>query len=185
MEIFTQTEVQLRFKEIVEHIRAGAVFIHPTDTIYGIGCNAMDEKAVAKVRRIKERPESPFSVWVPEKKWITENCFVHNVNELKKLPGPYTFVLHVKPHAVAKNVAPEKKTLGVRFPNHWFTRVVEAAGVPLITTSVNKAGERFMTDLENLDDDIETVVAFCIYEGEKQARPSKIINLAEGGVVER
>ena len=86
---------------------------------------------------------------------------------------------------VARNVAPGKETLGVRLPDHWFTNVVNDVGVPLVTTSVNKAGERFMTDKDNLDSDIEKGVSFLIYEGEKKARPSKVIDLVKGEVKER
>ena len=48
MEVLTETELRMRFDEIVDKIKNGAVFIHPTDTIYGLGCNALDEKAVEK-----------------------------------------------------------------------------------------------------------------------------------------
>ena len=65
MEILTQTELQLRGAEIANRIKKGAVFIHPTDTIYGLSCDASNKDAVKRIREIKNRPDSPFSVWVP------------------------------------------------------------------------------------------------------------------------
>ena len=75
--------------------------------------------------------------------------------------------------------------MGVRIPDHWFSQVVEALGFPIITTSANKTGQPFMTSLENLDSEMKMKVDFIIYEGEKKARPSKIIDLVKGNIKER
>ena len=187
MEILNKKEVEVRFPEILARIKQGEVFIHPTDTIYGLGCNAGDEKAVQKIRKLKERPDSPFSVWVPSISWIQENCLVNKKagEWLKKLPGPYTLVLKLKNRkAVAKNIS-GTNTLGVRLPDHWFSEIVHQMGIPLVTTSANKAGQPFMTSLENLDAEIQKGVSFIIYEGEKKGRPSQIVNLVEVTVKER
>ena len=188
MEVLTQTELRLRLDEIIDKIREGDLFIHPTDTIYGIGCSALNSKAVEKIRRLKGRPNSPFSIWVPSLKWIKENCLVTSKAQdwLDKLPGPYTLLLPLKEkEAVTPNVIPGISVIGIRYPNHWFSKVIKRCGVPIVTTSANKSGSPFMTKLENLDSDIEREVEFMIYEGEKKARPSKIINTTENKVIER
>src|SRR3989338_11151340 len=84
------------------------VFIYPTDTIYGLGCNALNKEAVEKIRSIKQRKTNPFSVIVPSKERIDENCIVNeNAKDwIKRLPGPYTLILNAKKECVAKNVAP-------------------------------------------------------------------------------
>ncbi|HLC90454.1 MAG TPA: L-threonylcarbamoyladenylate synthase [Candidatus Nanoarchaeia archaeon] len=187
MEVFTQKEVKLRKKELIKKIQEGAIFIYPTDTIYGIGCNALDEKAVDKIRMIKGRFAKPFSVIAPSLEWIKEICDEKAYREVQQhLPGPYTLVVPLKKqNVVAENVNDGSKTLGIRIPHHWFTSIIQESGVPVVTTSANKAGQPFMTDLSNLDKDIEKEVEFIIFEGEKEARPSKIINVVEGKVVER
>ena len=88
METLTKTELRLRYTEIAERIRNGAVFIYPTDTIYGIGCGALDKNAVEKIRRLKERQTNPFSIIAPSKEWITENCIITKEAKdlLNKLP---------------------------------------------------------------------------------------------------
>ena len=65
MEVLTKAELQVRYDEIVQRIKEGAVFIHPSDTIYGLGCNALNTKAVDKVRIIKQQFHQPLSIWVP------------------------------------------------------------------------------------------------------------------------
>ncbi|MFH1275780.1 MAG: L-threonylcarbamoyladenylate synthase [Candidatus Woesearchaeota archaeon] len=187
MEILTKTEVLMRKKEIVQKIQDGSVFIYPTDTIYGIGCNALNEKSVDRIRKLKERVDNPFSVIAPSIEWMKEVCDEPKCNEwVDKLPGPYTFIVRLKEKSViAKNVNLNKETLGIRYPNHWIRELVKEVGVPIVTTSVNKAGRPFMTDLKNIDKDIEQGVDFIISEGEIQASPSKLVNLSEGTVIER
>ena len=187
MEVMTKTEVELRVNEIVDKIRTGIIFIHPTDTIYGLGCHALDKDAIEKIRQLKERLTEPFSVWVPSLDWVKKNCNTKNAKEwLNKLPGPYTIILPLKDkNAVAENVAPGLKAIGVRYPDHWFSEIVKELGSPIITTSANKVGKPFMTSLEDLDPEIKSGVEFMINEGEKKARPSKIINLVKGSVEER
>ena len=178
MEVLTRTELKLREKEIIQKIQDGSIFIYPTDTIYGIGCNALNEESVQKIRKMKGRPGSPLSIWVPSKEWITKNCDMPDV-WLDKLPGPYTLIVPIKNELMGVS----KETIGVRLPDHWFHSIVEKVGVPIITTSANRLGQRFMTSIENFDKNIN--VEFLIYEGEKLARPSKIINLTTNETKER
>ena len=188
MKILTKDEINVNKEVILEVMEGGAIFIHPTDTIYGIGCNALDEKFVQEVREIKGRPDAPFSVIAPSKDWIKQNCVISKEGEkwLNKLPGPYTLILKVK-DGVARNVAPGLDTLGVRIPDHWFSKIVGELGKPVVTTSANKAGGNFMTSLEDLDEDIKPKLEFIVYEGEKKGRPSQIVDLTgkESEVKER
>jgi len=189
MEVLTKHELRLRKKEIVDKVRQGAVFIHPTDTIYGLGCNALDEKAVKEIRKLKDRQDTPFSVWIPSKDWLKDNCGHTPACDkwLKELPGPYTLITKLTDKkSIAPNVPNAKDdTVGVRMPDHWMQELVEELGVPIVTTSANKTGKEFMTSLENLDPEIKRGVKFIIYEGEKKARPSRLVNLADEKVTER
>jgi L-threonylcarbamoyladenylate synthase len=188
MEVLTKTEFLMRKEEIINKIKKGTIFIHPSDTIYGLSCNALDEKAVDKIRKLKDRPETPFSVWVPSLEWIKQNCSLNKEGEewLKKLPGPYTLIIKLKnKKSVAKNVSPNNISLGLRMPQHWFNDLVKFLGFPIITTSANKAGLPYMTSLKDLDSEISKGVDFIIYEGEKVSRPSKIINLVKKEIMDR
>ncbi len=180
MEVITKEQVKLSRDEIEQRIRSGEVFIHPTDTIYGLGCNALNSKAVIRIRDIKNRDTRPFSVIAPSKDWIMQNCLL-SAEEKKwvaKLPGPYTLILRLKDNrCVASEVNMDMDTLGVRIPNHWFADVVKEMGFPVVTTSANLAGMDFMTSIDDLDPRIARKTDFGIYEGEKKGRPSTLINL--------
>ena len=182
MRILTKEELIYNLETLSKEIKDGAVFIYPTDTIYGIGCSALNEKAVNKVRELKNRPDNPFSVIAPSKEWIKNNC---EVDELNILPGPYTLVVKLKNNPIVEPVNLGTETLGVRIPEHWISKFVAELKIPIVTTSVNKAGEQFMTSLEDLDEEIKAKVDFIIYEGKKKARPSKIIDLTKGIEKER
>lgn len=182
-------ELNLEKQSIIDSIINGAVFIHPTDTIYGIGCNAQDSRAVKKIRQLKGRASNPFSVIVPSLEWINENCVVTKEAEewLSKLPGPYTLILKLKKKGcVAKDVNPGLKTLGIRIPNHWISKIIAEAEIPVVTTSVNRSNEDYMNSLEDLDSAIKSGIDFAIYEGSKEGKPSKIVDLTEKAkVIER
>jgi len=180
MGMVTADEFRLNWDKFLEKIRKGAVFVYPTDTIYGIGCNALDESAVKQLRAVKKRKDNPFSVVVPSKKWVYDNCDVtaEAVKWVEKLPGPYTLVLKMSREGVIpKEVNCGLGTLGVRIPKHWFSKVASDLNIPIISTSANIAGEQPMTSIDDLDERIK--VDFVVYEGEKKGQPSSIIDLTE------
>ncbi len=161
-------------------IKKGHAFIYPTDTIYGIGCDATNPKAVQHVHKIKKREKKPFSVIAPSKQWILKNCIVPEKAKkwLKKLPGKYTIILQLKNQkAVAKHVHLGDYTIGVRIPKHWFAKVVAEYGKPIVTTSVNFSRQPYMTSLKDLHKTIRKQVAFILYEGPKKTHPSTIVDI--------
>lgn len=188
MRILNFDEFKIERESIIDSIAMGAVFIYPTDTIYGIGCNAENSGSVKKIRLLKARASNPFSVIAPSIQWVHENCIVPKEGEewLDRLPGPYTLIFKLKNNCVAKEVNPGLKTLGIRMPRHWFMKAVAEANMPIVTTSVNRSGEDYMTSLEDLDTSIKSGVDFILYEGKKEGNPSKIIDLSEAvKVIER
>jgi L-threonylcarbamoyladenylate synthase len=182
VEIVTKEEFLLGKIKYFKLISQGAAFVYPTDTIYGIGCDATNEQAVQRIRNIKQRSSMPFSVIAPSRRWVLENCHVSLEGEkwLEKLPGPYTLIFRLKNRsAVAAAVNLGGNTLGIRIPKHWIRGVVAELEFPLVSTSANLTGEPYMTSTEDVDDSIRQKVDFIIYEGEKQGRPSTIVKLFE------
>ena len=169
-------------EKIKQLILEGKVFIYPTDTIYGLGCDATNYDSVERVREIKMRRERPFSVIAPSKEWILRNCKVEG-SELDILPGPYTLVVELRAKCVAENVNLGLKTLGVRIPDHWFSKLVEELNIPVVTTSANISGEKYMTSIDDIDKRIKNAVDFIVYEGRKEGKPSKVIDLTSGKVL--
>ncbi len=190
MRILNRDEYRVNKSKIQKDIAEGAVFIHPTDTIYGIGCDATNSEAVKKIREAKQRKTQPFSVIAPSSKWVRENCEVTPEIEkwIEKLPGPYTIIIKLKKiNAIASEVIPGKKTIGIRRPDHWISELATEMNKPIVTTSANIVGHSFMTKLDNLNPNIKGKMNFILYEGEKKGKPSSIIDLTlgEGEIIER
>lgn len=169
--------------DFVDDIKHGAVFIYPTDTIYGLGCDATNEESVKMIRDIKFRDkDTPMSVIAPSVEWIKENCVVDDELIEKYLPGPYTLILKKKDADFLKHVS-SNDSLGVRIPDCEFTEVVKKAGVPFITTSVNVPGESFAVKLSDIDHDILDMAEIVIGVGKLDGRPSTLI--VDGKEIER
>jgi L-threonylcarbamoyladenylate synthase len=128
---------------MLEEIRTGSVFVYPTDTIYGIGCNALISDSVKRIRKIK-RAEHPFSVIAPSTEWILKNLVVEARKSLEVLPGPYTLIFRKREPFFMREVSP-LPTLGVRIPSHPITKLVREIGIPFVTTSANLSGKKPIT----------------------------------------
>ncbi|MBU1198513.1 MAG: threonylcarbamoyl-AMP synthase [Nanoarchaeota archaeon] len=182
MRIINQDELK-HDPKLIEELKK-SVFIYPTDTIYGIGCDATNHKLVAKVRAIKQSFEQPFSVIIPNKNMIFEFCEPTEEARawIDKLPGPYTLIFKIKKKCVAENVNPDIDTIGIRIPDHWFYNFIKKMKVPIVTTSANITGDNFMTNLEDLNPDMKNKVDFIIDDGEHKGRGSTIVNLSKDEV---
>ena len=179
MKIIDRAYVESNREEILKAIGGGKIFIYPTDTIYGLGCNATMSNVVKKVREIKNRDTRPLSVIAPSKEWIQKYYVVDNNVVSKYLPGPYTLIVRAKDFSPISEVNLINDTLGVRIPKHWFTEIIQEAGVPFVTTSVNQSGEPHMQKLEDVGQEILDQVDYVIYEGRNLGVSSTKINLAE------
>src|SRR3989344_4753699 len=128
-------------REAVKVLNEGGTVVYPTDTVYGIGCNATDYKAVETIYRIKDRPlEKPLSVIARNMAWIKELAVVPTKLEelLEKLwPGAITVILPKK-SIIPNIVTADKPNVGLRIPDYELTEKLMAKfGYPLISTSAN------------------------------------------------
>lgn len=180
MKMLTKAYLELHRAEIIKEMKSGKIFVYPTDTIYGIGCNALIKESVLKIRALKRREGKPFSVIAPNIEWINENCAANKAGAVwvKKLPGPYTLIMPLRNKgAVASEVVANSENIGVRIPNHWFSDLVKEAGIPFVTTSANMSGEPAMADFYSLDSLIREQADYIVYEGALHNKPSTIVDL--------
>ena len=159
--------------KLTNQIKQGKIFIYPTDTIYGIGCDATNKQVVTKIRKIKQRDKKPFSIISPSINWIKEN-FIVEVNLKKYLPGPYTLILKKKDKEFLNWVS-DTDSLGIRIPDDDFCRKIQKAGVPFITTSVNLSGQSPITKISEIPRQIINKVDIIVDKGELNAMPSTLI----------
>jgi L-threonylcarbamoyladenylate synthase len=178
-------------EKCVEVLRAGGLILYPTDTVWGIGCDATNEEAVAKVYALKQSQEKTSMLCLMR----DADMIVRYVN---KAPGiafevmelsdkPLTAIL---PGAVgvAKNLIPDAETLGVRIPQHEFCQaLLRKFGKPIVSTSANISGEPTAKRLKDVDEVIIKGVDYVVhprFEGKPTLKPSSIIAFGEGSEVE-
>jgi len=171
-------------ENLTKQIKQGKIFIYPTDTIYGIGCDATNTKAVEKIKQIKQRDkDKPLSIIAPSIDWIEQNCIIPKDLDLNKyLPGPYTLILKKQKPNFLNHVS-NTNSLGIRIPDNKFTKQLQKSKIPFITTSVNLSKEKPITKIQELKKQIKGKVDIIIDEGELNGKPSTLI--INGKEVER
>ena len=174
-----------------EVLRAGGVILYPTDTVWGLGCDATNGDAVARIYRLKQSEN---------KKSMLVLCASADmvVRYVDRAPGiafevmelatsPLTLIL---PGAVgvAENLIPDEGTLGVRVPDHEFCRLLlRAFGRPIVSTSANVSGQPTPAGLQEVGREIVDGVDFVVnprFEGKPTRKASSIIAFGEGGEVQ-
>jgi len=141
-------------KEAVTVLEAGGVIIYPTDTLYGIGGNALDEGAIRRVFEIKERPFSkPLPMIVKDVKWAKELAFINKKNEVilnKVWPGKTTVILPQK-DIIPDILTAGTKTIGMRIADYPLLEgLLKVFGYPIISTSANITGEEPTGDINKI-----------------------------------
>jgi tRNA threonylcarbamoyl adenosine modification protein (Sua5/YciO/YrdC/YwlC family) len=146
-----------KVRRAVEALQAGEVIAYPTDTVYGLGCDLTNKKAVDRLYQIKGMDRShPLAFICPDLGEIAKYAIVDNqvYRVLRRfLPGPYCFILEAT-REVPRLVQTKRKTIGIRIPNHQVIRaVVQELGRPVISTTANKDGHEPYVDPHEIDDD--------------------------------
>ncbi len=150
-------------------IQNGALVAIPTETVYGLGANALDEEAVARIFEAKGRPgDNPLILHLPDAAWIARYCvdvppIAYTLAE-KFWPGPLTMILHRNP-IVPDRTTGGLDTVGVRCPNHPVTlALISQAGVPIAAPSANRSGRPSCTTAAHVLEDMQGKIE-CILDG--------------------
>ena len=168
--------------QVVDVLKKGGVVAYPTDTMYGIGCDIFQQKAVKRVHQIKRRPKhKPFSFMCSDLKNISQYAHVSNTAYRlmkKNLPGPYTFVLPGS-KLVPKIMLTKQKTVGIRVPDNPICQaMIEELGNPILTTSAQgEDRERLVIDGLDVEDLFGSQVDLIIDGGEVYPEPSTVVSL--------
>jgi len=172
---------QRHIRQIAEKLRNGAVICYPTDTVYGIGCDIFNQKAIKKIFQIKQRAKhKPFSFMCSSLKNVNDYGHVSNMayRIMKKaLPGPFTFVLSAS-KLVPKIMITKQKTVGIRVPdNNICLALIEELGNPILTTSaiLDKEGVP-LSEAYEFDELLGNMVDLVIDGGMVFPDPSTIVS---------
>jgi tRNA threonylcarbamoyl adenosine modification protein (Sua5/YciO/YrdC/YwlC family) len=184
--IHPQNPEERKILEVVECLKDGGIVIYPTDTVYGMGCNIYNTKAIERISRIKNTKPANLSFICYDLSHISEytNHVSTPVFKLMKkaLPGPFTFILQASTK-VPKILHTNKKTVGIRVPNHNIPRqIVKELGNPIITTSIKDDDEiiEYSTDPELIHEKFEKLVDIVIDGGYGGNIPSTVVDCTQG-----
>lgn len=169
---------------IAQCMRSGGVVIYPTDTVYAIGCDIYQPKAVERVAQIKgiKTEKANFSIICQDLSHISDltKPFSTRVYKIMKkaLPGPFTFILNAN-NQVPRIFQSRKKTIGIRVPDNVIPReIVKELGNPIISTSVYDEDEiiEYTTDPELIYEKYKYLVDIVVDSGFGDNQPSTVID---------
>lgn len=184
LEIHPENPDARKIKIVAHQLGKGAVIIFPTDTVYGIGCDIFNQKAVERVCRIRKLN--------PEKANLTFICkdmaqlafYAHQIdNQLFRLlkqniPGAFTFILKANKE-VPRHFKNKRKTVGIRVPNNEIAQaIIEEVGRPILSISLKSDEEEasYPIDPYSIHEQFENLVDIVIDGGEGGTEPSTVID---------
>lgn len=186
IKIYEENPNPKEISKVVKILKNGGLIIYPTDTVYGLGCDITNTKALERVARIKgvKLEKANFSFICHDLSNLSD--YVKQIDTsvfkiLKRaLPGPYTFIL---PGAkTLPNPFKKKKTVGIRVPNNPIAlEIVKQLGNPIISTSIRDedAVLEYTTDPELILEKWDGLVDLVIDGGYGDNEPSTVIDLSE------
>ncbi|QHS56946.1 threonylcarbamoyl-AMP synthase [Mucilaginibacter sp. 14171R-50] len=188
IKIYPENPNEKAIEQAVDVLRKGGIIIYPTDTVYGLGCDITNQKAIERICKIRNiKPEKAnFSFICYDLSHISD--YIKPIDNatfrvLKKaLPGPFTFIFNAS-HAVPKLLSSNKKTVGIRVPDNNIAReIVKALGNPILSTSIHDEDDiiEYSTDPELIHEKYEDMVDLVIDGGYGDNIPSTVIDCTSG-----
>jgi len=175
-------------RKAVEVLKKGGVIVYPTDTIWGIGCDATNVKAINKIHKIKRRVEEKTMI-VLVSKMETINNYVSEVPEtaydlMETWPKPLTIVYNGAKN-LAKNLVRDNDTVAIRVSKDEYSKkLIETFGKPIVSTSANESGKPSPIFFKDIDDYIlenADYVVSLYHDTMNEVKPSTIIKIENGG----
>ena len=171
-----------KIRRAVDALEAGEVIGYPTDTVYGLGCDLLNKKAVDRLYALKQMDRSHQLAFIcPDLADIARYAIVENqaYRILRHyLPGPYCFILEAT-REVPKLLQSKKKSVGIRIPNHAVTlAIARELGRPLISTTASRPGEDPFVDPDEIDSAFKGL-AMVLDAGAGGMVPTTVIDLTK------
>lgn len=181
--------IEQEIQTALEVIKKGGTILYPTDTVWGIGCDATNAKAVEKVYKLKRRNEQKALICLVSDVKMLEQ-YVYEVPEaaydILEYADKPTTIIYDQPIKVAENLIAEDDTLAIRVPNDQFCQqLIRKMRRPLVSTSANISGEKTPESFAQISPEILNGVDYVVnlHRSKKNPKPSAIIKLSNDGVV--
>jgi len=170
-------------KAASEVLRDGGLIIYPTDSIYGLGCDLFNKRAIEKIYQIKGNDKRRYLSFIcPDLKGISEYTYVSNAAyKIMRhlLPGPYTFILNAS-RQVPKVLLEKRKTVGIRVPDNTVCHALLAEfGNPVISTSACLPDQDYIGDPDVIESTFARMVDLFLDAGHGGVQPSTVIDLTQ------
>ena len=170
-------------KAAADVLRNGGLVIYPTDSVYGLGCDLFDKKAVERIYQIKGNDKRKLLSFIcPDLKGIAEYAYVSNpAYKIMRhlLPGPYTFILTATKQ-VPRILLENRKTVGIRVPdNATCHALLSEFGTPIISTSACLPDQDYLSDPDKLAETFARSVDLFLDAGSGGLEPSTIVDLTQ------
>ena len=177
-------------KKACQVMREGGVILYPTDTIWGIGCDATNEEAVRRVYEIKRRADSKAMLVLVDSA-VKVDFYVQDVPEvawdLIELADKPLTIIYSDARNLAPNLLAEDGSVGIRVTSEEFSkRLCQQFRKAIVSTSANVSGQPSPQNFSEISEEIKAAVDYIVdYRREEttQAKPSSIIKLDKGGVI--
>jgi len=189
--LFNENPNSQAIQKVVQVLRDGGVIVYPTDTVYAIGCDISNNKAVEKIARYKgiNIEKANFSFICSDLSHLSDYTkpIPNAVFKLmkKNLPGPFTFILAAN-NNVPKYFKGKKKTVGIRVPDNNITReIVAQLDNPILSTSIRDDDEilEYTTDPELIYEKLKDIADVVIDGGYGELIPSTVVDCSGDEVV--
>jgi tRNA threonylcarbamoyl adenosine modification protein (Sua5/YciO/YrdC/YwlC family) len=186
LQIHPQNPQERLIKQVVDCLKSGGVIVYPTDTIYGLGCDIFQPKAIEKICQIKNiQPSKAMLSFIcrdlSHLSDFTKPIDTPIYRTLKShLPGPFTFILPASKQ-VPKLLQNKKSTIGLRIPDNIICqRILEELGNPILSTSLPGDNVEDYTDPEIIYENFENRVHMVIDGGIGGMTPSTVVDCTSG-----
>jgi len=186
IKIYPENPNSKEVEKVVKILSDGGIIIYPTDTVYAMGCDALNVRAIEEVCRIKMvNPEKKsLSIICNDLSNISEYAKVDNATfklMKKNLPGAFTFILNIT--SSLPKIFKNKKTVGIRIPdNNIIREIIKELGNPVLTTSLKADDEvvEYLTDPELIYEKYQNVVDAVIDGGYGGLEASTVVDCTKG-----
>ncbi len=179
----------VQIEETLEYLIRGNVILYPTDTVWGLGCDATSEEAVLKIFDIKKRKESKSLVLLVDGLEMLKNYvedIPENLEVVLKAAKKITTIIYKNPIGLAENVVAKDNTIAIRIVEDEFCQqLIAEFGKPIVSTSANVSGKPTPKSFKEIDASILDAVDYVVnlHQGKITNSPSRIIKFDEDGSV--
>lgn len=179
-----------KINQMVDILKRGGVIIYPTDSVYGLGCDIFQKKAIEHIIRLRHLNPQKANLTIVCKDISQLAEYTQHIDNrifklLKRnLPGPFTFILKSS-RKLPKTFANRRKTLGLRIPDNPIAlAIIEALGNPILSISLKASDEitEYLTDPYEIHEEYERLVDAVIDGGVGNNEPTSVVDVSSGEI---